>query len=95
MSVEDCKKQICRSELHKVFQEFANREDVKKALEETIMHKRAGLLMKAFTEETGLKISRNYVYRVMKNKIPTTETVKIGKNSYEIIPTKEFNNTIV
>jgi hypothetical protein len=81
-------KTIKRSDLHKAFQEFANRKDVKKALEETIMQKRAGLLKKAFSEETGMKISSNYVYRVMRNRIPTTDTVKIGDKSYEIVPPK-------
>jgi hypothetical protein len=74
-----------------MFQEFVKRDDVQKALDETVLHKRAGLLKKAFKEETGLDISSNYVYRVMKKRIPTKGTVKIGKNSYEVLP----NNTIV
>jgi predicted transcriptional regulator len=73
-----------RSELHKLFIAFAQREDVVKALAETKGHKRAGLLKKSFEEETKLQISPSFVYRVLQGDLPNPTTVTIGGKPYEI-----------
>jgi hypothetical protein len=69
---------IKRSELHNLFQQFIERQDVKEALAHTIQHKRAKLLQTAFYNETNYTISPSWVYRGMKAQQPATSPVTIG-----------------
>jgi hypothetical protein len=75
-----------RSVIHQLFRQFAEREDVRQGLSATIRHKRAGLLRQSFFDETGFTISPNYVYRILKNQLPTTAPVTIGDHTYDILP---------
>jgi hypothetical protein len=47
---------IKRSELHCLFSQFIDREDVKRAMAMTIEHKRANLLQESFHNVTGYVI---------------------------------------
>jgi hypothetical protein len=77
-------RKLTRKELHKLFEDFSNRSDVKLALKHTVKHKRSGLLKQAFEDETGLKISMNHVYRVLKGEVDELKPVTIAQRLYKI-----------
>jgi hypothetical protein len=76
-------RKLTRKEIHKQFEDFSDRADVKAALKQIVKHKRSGLLKQAFEDETGLKISRNYVYRVLRGDIDEPKTVTIAQRVYK------------
>jgi hypothetical protein len=81
---------IRRHDLHNLFGQFIERDDVKTALAQTIQHKKTKLLQTAFHNETGYDISANWVYKVMRNQTPTTAPVQIGDKTYNVIPPRNI-----
>jgi hypothetical protein len=80
------KAQIKKSEIHRLFQEFYNRDDVQQALAKIKSTRRANLLKTSFFDETGLDINLGWVYKVLKcEKLKASlcqVTVKIGDREY-------------
>jgi hypothetical protein len=75
---------ISLRDVHKRFEEFYYREDIKEVLDKLPKTKHVQLLQRVFQRETGLPISTSYIYKLRNNQIPQTKLITIGKHSYEV-----------